>query len=440
MNWTLLKKLLGMVILTLILMVPLMMVEEQISMRSAYQQQVEWQVARTAYGQQTLAGPVLAVRYRVQRPMEVITDEKTGKPVKTRLPPPEERVAMLPAERLEIAGEAKMDERQVGIYRVRLYHLEMLLKGSFSLPADVLRLEPEDGKLLDARAVLLFGVTDLRGIGNDPEADIDGQKRRFAKPKDEALAHAISGSRLEMELGALTPNAARSVDFSFPLKLSGMSSFSFAPTALANSLTLTSEWPHPSFSGSFLPQERRVDDAGFEAKWMVSSLNLNNNQDRENVEVLSTSFIEPVDLYLQSERAIKYGILFIVLTFTAFFLWEILRRQILHGMQYLLVGMALTIFFLLLIALSEHIAFLYAYLLSATACIGLIVFYLSSVLGGRKPALAFGGGLVILYGALYGLLQSEDNALLIGSGMLFIALAAIMISTRKLNWRKLGGT
>ncbi|MDR2678929.1 MAG: cell envelope integrity protein CreD [Zoogloeaceae bacterium] len=438
MNWTLLKKLASMVVLTLILLIPLMMVEGQIRMRGMYQQHVEWEVARTAFGEQTLAGPVLAVRYRVQKPPEAIKDEKTGKTVSTRLPPPEERVATLPAEQLAIEGEARMEERQRGIYPVRLYHLEMLLKGNFRLPADFLSLKPEDGKLLDARAVLLLGVTDLRGIGNDPEADIDGQKFHFGKPKDDALAQAIPGSRLEMELGRLTPNEARSFAFSFPLKLSGMSSFSFAPTALSNSLKLTSTWPHPNFQGSFLPQERHVDAAGFEAKWLVSSLNLNDRQEGGSVEVLSVDFIEPVSLYLQSERAIKYGILFIVLTFTAFFLWEILRRQPLHAMQYLLVGLALTIFFLLLIALSEHIAFLYAYLLSAAACIGLIVFYLAGVLGGRKPALAFGGGLVILYGALYSLLQSEDNALLIGSGMLFVALAAIMISTRRLNWHKLG--
>lgn len=438
MNRTLFKKLSGMVILALMLMIPLMLVEEQIGERSGYQKQVEWEVAKTSFGAQTLAGPMLAVRYRVQKPPEAVKDEKTGKTVATRVPLPEERVLTAPAERLEIEGDAEMDERQRGIYRVRLYHLEMMLKGNFNLPADLLRLKPEDGKLLDARAVLLFGVSDLRGIGNDPEVDVNGQKLRFVKPKDNTLAHAIYGSYLEMELGRLDPGEARSFAFAFPLKLSGMNSFSFAPTALSNSLKLTSVWPHPSFGGSFLPHERRVDATGFEAKWMVSSLNLNDKQDSENTEVLGVDFIEPVNLYLQSERAIKYGVLFIVLTFTAFFLWEILRRHPLHGMQYLLAGLALTIFFLLLIALSEHIAFLYAYLLSAAACIGLIVFYLSGVLGGREPALAFGGGLVILYGALYGLLQSEDNALLIGSGMLFTALAVVMISTRKLNWHKLG--
>jgi inner membrane protein len=438
----LLKKLSGMVILTLLLLLPLEMVKEQIGKRSAYQESVEWDIARMAFGEQTLAGPILAVRYRVQNPPEVIRDEKTGKTVATRMPQPEERVLTLPAEQLNMEGEAKVEELRRGIYQAQIYHLDMTMAGSFHLPADLLRLKPEDGKLLDARAVLLFGVSDLRGIDEDPAIDINGQKLRFAKPADMALAHTLSGSRLEMELGKLTPGEARNFDFVFPLKLSGMKSFSFAPTALANRVKLTSAWPHPSFQGSFLPRERNVDDTGFSASWMVSSLNMNDTdpeaQANHSREVLSVSFIEPINIYLQSQRAIKYGVLFIVLTFTAFFLWEILRRHPLHFMQYLLAGLALTLFFLLLIALSEHVAFLYAYLIAAAACIGLIAIYLSGVLGGRKPALAFGGGLVILYGTLYGLLQSEDNALLMGSGILFAALAAIMISTRKLDWRNLG--
>jgi inner membrane protein len=443
MNRMLLKKLSGMIILTLLLLLPLMMVTEQIGTRKGYQEAVEMEISQTAFGSQILAGPVLAVRYRVQKPPEAIKDEKTGKTLATRLPPPEERVLTVPAEQLDMIGKASVEARRRGIYRVQIYHLDTTLKGSFHLPADLLRLKPEDGKLLDARAVLLFGVTDLRGIDDDPVVDINGQKMRFVKPSDTVLAQILRGSRLEMELGGLTPDETRDFDFVFPLRLSGMGSFALAPTALANRVRLTSAWLHPSFHGNFLPREHRIDKTGFEASWMVSSLNLNDalSEAESNPgfpEVLGVSFIEPVSIYLQSERAVKYGVLFIVLTFTAFFLWEILRRRPLHFMQYLLAGLALTLFFLLLIALSEHIDFLYAYLLAAAACISLIVFYLSGVLGGRKPALAFGGGLTALYGALYGLLQSEDNALLMGSCILFAALAAVMGSTRKLDWHRLG--
>jgi inner membrane protein len=453
MNRKLLLKFVGVVFLTLLLLVPLMMVEGQIMERSSYQDVVKGEIARTAVGSQMLAGPVLAIRYQVQKPPETQKDEKTGKTV-TRRVPPEERVLALPAERLEITGKASVEQRYRGIYQVRLYHLDTELLGEFSLPANLLQLKPEEGQLLGARAVLLFGMSDLRGIDSDPQVVVNDQTLRFAKPQDNLLDNILPGSRLEMELGPLALGQARHFTFAFPLKLTGTESFSIAPTAAANTIRLSSDWPHPSFQGSFLPRERKISPQGFDANWSISGLNLNFNL-QQNVsstiassengyvgyhapESFSVEFMDPINIYLQSERAVKYGVLFIVLTFTAFFLWEILRRHPLHFVQYLLAGLALTIFFLLLIALSEHILFVYAYLISAVACIGLIVFYLSGVLGGRSPALAFGAGLVALYGALYGLIQSEDNALLMGSGLLFVALAAVMVSTRRLNWHKLG--
>lgn len=450
MNKKLLLKFVGVVFLTLLLLIPLIMVGGQIMERSSYQDAVKEEIARTAVGSQRLAGPVLAVRYQVQKPPEIQKDEKTGKTVTRRLPP-EERVLTLPAERLEITGKASVEQRYRGIYQVRLYHLDTELLGEFSLPANFLQLKPEEGQLLEARAVLLFGMSDLRGIDSDPQVVVNDQTLRFAKPQDALLDNILPGSRLEMELGPLALGQARHFTFAFPLKLTGTENFSIAPTAAANTIRLSSDWPHPSFQGSFLPRERKISPQGFEANWSISGLNLNFNLPKNGrstdangdsmyyaPESFGVEFMEPINIYLQSERAVKYGVLFIVLTFTAFFLWEILRRHPLHFVQYLLAGLALTIFFLLLIALSEHMAFLYAYLISAVACIGLIVFYLSGVLGGRSPALAFGAGLVALYGALYGLLQSEDNALLMGSGLLFVALAAVMVSTRRLNWHKLG--
>ncbi|MER2541150.1 MAG: inner membrane CreD family protein, partial [Azonexus sp.] len=155
-------------------------------------------------------------------------------------------------------------------------------------------------------------------------------------------------------------------------------------------------------------------------------------------EALSIDFIDPVNVYLQAERAVKYGVLFIALTFAGFFLTEILRRTPIHPMQYLLVGLALAIFFLLLIAFSEHLAFAAAYGIAATACIGLIAWYLAGALGGWRQGFAFGSGLTGLYGVLYGVLLSEDNALLMGSLLLFLALGAVMLATRRLNWYGLG--
>jgi inner membrane protein len=199
---------------------------------------------------------------------------------------------------------------------------------------------------------------------------------------------------------------------------------------------LASNWPHPNFHGRFLPRERQIDNKGFSAKWEISQLarNLDDTLKEHSNEVLRVAFIDPINIYLQSERAVKYGSLFIMLTFGAFFLGEILRRRPMHIVQYLLVGLALAIFFLLLVALSEQFSFAQAYLAASFGCIGLIVFYLTGVLGSWRMGGAFGSGLAALYGMLYVILQLEDKALLMGSLLLFVALSAVMLVTRNLDW------
>jgi inner membrane protein len=227
-----------------------------------------------------------------------------------------------------------------------------------------------------------------------------------------------------------------------PLKLTGTEALSIAPTAENNSVHLQSDWEHPSFQGRFLPRTRQVAHDGFSAQWEVSGLarNLDDTLKKQGQEALSIAFMEPVNIYLQSERAVKYGSLFVVLTFAAFFLGEILRRRPMHILQYLLVGLALAVFFLLLIALSEHLPFLTSYLAAAAACIGLIALSLAGVFGAWRPAFAFGSGLAGLYAMIYVILQLEDQALLMGSLLLFAVLAAVMLGTRRFDWYGLGQT
>ena len=444
MDRKLLYKLLSIGLLTLLLMLPLFMIEDQIRGRSLRQDEVKENIARSAAGAQTLVGPVLAIRYRERGAPETRKDPDTGQITTSR--PIHEHLLTLPAKALDIRGKATVERRSRGIYQARLFHLDLSFAGNFQVPGHLgLSSQVE---LVDAQAVLLLGLADPRGVSNDPEVSINGQIRRFEAAQDGLLEQSLPGKRLELDLGPLPLDEARRFDFSFPLKLTGTEELAIAPSAEANTIELTSDWPHPSFQGRFLPRERQVDGQGFAARWEVSHLarsleaTLLANDARfandSRREVLGISFMDPVNVYLQAERAVKYGSLFIVLTFAAFFLGELLRRRPVHPMQYLLVGLALAMFFLLLIALSEHFTFLLAYLISAAACIGLICTYLAGVLGGRRPALAFGAGFTGLYGVLYGVLQSEDNSLLMGSLLLFIALGAIMLSTRRLNWYRLG--
>ncbi|MDR1063278.1 MAG: cell envelope integrity protein CreD [Azoarcus sp.] len=431
-------KLAAVALLAVLLLIPLNMIREQITQRSHYQRQVTAEVANSAAGAQTLTGPVLAIRYRTKTTADIYRDMNTGTVV-ARPAPPVERLAVVPAETLTIGGRADVEQRYRGIYKARLFHLDLQAEGVFNLPADLIP-SGRKNEIVEAHAVMLLGISDLRGMDAAPEVLIDQRPMRFTAPKDKYFDSVLPGSRLELDLGALTLGKARTITFSLPLKLTGTEAFSIAPTAESNSVRLQSDWKHPSFQGRFLPRTRQIAHDGFSAQWEISGLarNLDGTLEEHDQEVLSIAFMEPVNIYLQSERAVKYGSLFIVLTFAAFFLGEILRRRPMHILQYLLVGLALAIFFLLLIALSEHLPFLNSYLAAAAACIGLISFYLAGVFGAWRPAFTFGGGLAGLYAMIYVILQLEDQALLMGSLLLFAVLAAVMLGTRRFDWYGLG--
>ena len=223
-----------------------------------------------------------------------------------------------------------------------------------------------------------------------------------------------------------------------------MESISFVPVGEDARVNLTSPWQHPEFFGRFLPVHRSIDASGYHAIWRVSAFASNITElagkcQHGNCAGLFTSdfgvkHIEPVDVYLQAERSVKYGLLFIILSFVAFFVFEILKKLPIHGIQYTLVGFAIAVFYLLLLSLSEHIAFHLAYAIATVCCVGLLQFYLTWVLRGYKPALVFSGLLSALYGILYVIISAEDFALLMGSLLCFVALGIIMAITRRIDW------
>ncbi|MDR1462398.1 MAG: cell envelope integrity protein CreD, partial [Azoarcus sp.] len=428
----LMLKLASVALLVALFLIPLTMVRDQIAQRDMYQEQAKAEIAKAASGAQTLTGPILAIRYRMKAP--VFRDMSTGEIVNRPAQQMEEQIAFVPARTLEINGNADVEQRYRGIYRARLFHLDLNIKGAFSLPANLVPGVGEKDEIAEAHAVMLFSVSDSHGMDANPDVLIDQSQMRFEASKGKRFGNTLPGNQLEIDLGELTPGKERNIDFSFPLKLSGTETMSIAPTAENNIVQLQSNWGHPSFHGRFLPRTRQIERDGFNAKWEISQLarDMGRTLQLGGEEILGVDFMEPVDVYQQSDRAVKYGLLFIVLTFAAFFLSEILRRRPMHIMQYLLVGLALTIFFLLLVALSEQLLFHVAYIAAAAACICLIAFYLAGVFGSWRPAFAFGSGLAGLYAMLYVILQLEDKALLMGSLLLFAVLAALMASTRRL--------
>lgn len=432
MDRKLLYKIVAIVVMSILLLVPLALIEGQIRERSQRQHEVQQNIAESAAGAQTLTGPIVVLRYR-ERQRETRVAPDTGKVTEhTRVL---EHHRLIAPESLSIDGAAKVETRQRGIYQARLFHLDSQVASRFRFSAPV---ADANAELLDLQAMLVVGLSDPRGVTSDPEVTINGQRHRFASGKVDP--EIMSLQPLTVALGRI--EAGKPYDFSvaFPLHLTGTTRLAIAPVGDSNHIALKSAWPHPNFGGRFLPRERSVGAEGFSARWEISHLarNFDNALNPGSGEALSIDFINPVNVYLQSERAVKYGVLFIALTFAGFFLTEILRRSPIHPLQYLLVGLALAIFFLLLIAFSEHMPFANAYGLSAAACIGLIGWYLAGALGGWRQGAAFGSGLTGLYGVLFGVLRSEDNALLMGSLLLFLALGATMLATRRLDWYGLG--
>jgi inner membrane protein len=427
--------------LTLLLMLPMGHIRGLIRERQQLRDQVLMEVARSDAHAQTLTGPILVVPYaRTVRSQQLdrdnqpvtVTREETGE------------LRLLPEE-LDVAGSLATEERQRGIYKARVYRADARLAGYFQVPAAYGVADAADYRFGQPRIAL--GISDIRGIGNALALRADGVDIAFEPGTGTLLLPAGVQASLP---AAADERAARRVDYEIALSLTGTGQFNVAPVGRETRVQLSSDWPHPGFIGEFLPRQRGISGSGFTASWQTSFFATNMEellgrcvdaapdscaafQGRQ----FGVSFVDPVDQYLKSERAAKYGVLFIGLTFAGFFLKEVLQRISVHPVQYGLVGLALAMFFLLLLSFSEHIGFAAAYAVSAVACVGLISFYVANVLGSTAQGLGFGAGLAALYALLYGILSSEDYALLMGSLLVFGLLAVVMVLTRRVSWNSL---
>jgi len=422
--------------LLLVLLIPLLLIRGTISERERYRAEAVHEVGESRARAQQLLGPVLVIPWSEQYQNE--TKDADGR-VKIELLTRDGRDVYMP-QQLQVGGELQPDERRLGLFKVPVYTWDAHVRAGFATA-------PQVAGRTYGQAYLALGISDVRGLVGSPALRVNGEALT-PQPGSKILENQSSG------LHALLPerddawaDTAISVELDFILD--GTRRLSIVPLGDDTSVTLTSTWPHPSFvNGNFLPNEREVGADGFKAQWAISSLastaqrqlrqKLGNDSTGRALEVLNVALVDPIDVYTLADRASKYGILFIVLTFVGFVLFELIQRLRIHPLQYLLVGLALAIFFLLLLSLSEHIAFWQAYLIAAGACIGLQGVYLTGVLRNRAYGLTFSGLLGALYAVLYLLLQSEGYALLMGSILLFAILAAIMWMTRKLDWYEVG--
>jgi inner membrane protein len=451
--------------LVLLLLIPLLLIRGTINDRQQYRQQATERVSQSMAGPQQFIGPLRVVPYKETRITDVLS--ATAKPErKTEVV---EGYLYQTPKTLRVQGSLKPDVRRIGIYDVRVFEWQAGVQASF----EPLNLTPVEGRVY-GEPTLVIGLADVRGVVGSPDFKVDG--RAVAMESGTAsLAGSMSGMHglLPQTIGDALPASQVVANF----RLNGTQSLGISPIADSNQITIGSTWPHPLFGGSFLPNRKQIRKDGFSGDWEISSLASSaqsqlgeqlgkgdslltrrslGSYDGDSKELsargrppsgidtqidsVDISLVDPTDVYTQADRASKYGILFVVLTFVAFGLFELIKRLPIHPLQYLLVGLALAVFFLLLLSLSEHLEFVKAYLISAVACIGLQFVYLSGVLRSWLRASGFAVMLTALYGVLYSLLISEDNALLMGSLLLFGILAAIMWITRKVDWYELGSS
>lgn len=431
-----------------VMFIPLAMIQATIHDRMAFRAQAVASIAADSVGEQTVIGPVLVIPYKEEYEEEQAVAGAVPKRMELVKRAENRRHLVFPND-LQVSGSIETDRRYRGIHQVLVYSGQHAFTGDFDLPAfgDLPRAQP-NSRITLGRAYVALGVGDVRGIRNIPKIMWDGKAIEFRQGT--GMTAYKSGLHADLDVPDLSKGS--NMKFAFDLGLDGIEFQAFAPVGKNNRFSLKSNWAHPQFGGRFLPspKNRTINEQGFAATWNISALATNTQEQitRLNgggeaapshaIDQFSVGFIEPVNVYSMADRATKYGILFVALTFAAFFVFEILKRLPIHPVQYLLVGLALALFFLLLVGLSEHIAFVLAYLIASAACILLIGFYLSSVLHEWRRGFGFGCALTLLYSALYGLLISENNALVLGSILLFAVLAAIMVATRKVDWYRIG--
>jgi len=419
------------------LLIALSAIHGLVSERQGRQFEVEREIAGSYAGEQTLVGPILWVtledRWQVQeysrelsRAVEV---EKTS-----------QRMLQIYPERLELDTDVTVDERRRGIFKARVFQSRGTVQGMFRVPPRSAWANRPDVATRVVSTRMILGVKDPRGLSSVPKMAW-GEEMLDWSP---GTGTSLNGIQAAVDLPL--SETATDVPFTVDLEVHGMGGLFLVPVAAENQMRMTCEWPHPSFTGDFLPMTREVAETGFSAEWRVNALatdareEIGKGEPIHNLQSLGVRLIDPITPYPLTDRALKYGFLFVGITFAAFFLFEIIRRLRIHPIQYGFVGFAQAVFFLLLLSLSEHVRFGLAYGIAMTATSLLLAVYIGSILGALLRGLGFGALLLLLYGALYGLLQSEDHALLAGSVLLFGLMASVMVLTRKINWYELMGS
>lgn len=449
------------VLIAVALMVPLLMVYGLLWDRQQQAETAQASIGQGWGGQQTIAGPVVVIPYRAT---ETTTVEENGKDV-TRTVNSIRNLYLSP--QTNIADVViKPEKRKKAIYETVVYESQIAGSADFVLPADIARYGVAREALMLDRAEIRLGISDARGLVDGNSVAVNGTPLAL-QPGKGLLSTGNSGTFAFVDW---TAGAPLKVDYKIGVR--GLGDFKLIPRGVDTRWTVKSSWPNPSFGGDFLPAKRAVSGSGFTATYAIPNLALGQAQvltgdlspptasnygrgdyaataeavgpmaedasSGGTAKAVAISLIEPVDLYSQVDRSIKYGFLFIGFTFVAFLMFDVIAGARVAAAEYLLTGVALVLFFVLLLAFAEVIGFTFAYLLASGAIIGLLAFYSAAVLKSWKRARFLAAMLIGLYALLYVLLNLEAYSLLIGSVLMFFALAGVMYMTRNIDWGGIG--
>ncbi|MBI4098558.1 MAG: cell envelope integrity protein CreD [Candidatus Magasanikbacteria bacterium] len=415
-------------VLLVLFFIPSVMVSALVQERSGRQQDTTQEVGGQWGKAQAVVGPILMIPYRT-----AVENHRI------------EYAYFLP-ETVAIKNNVTVETRSRGIYAVPVYEERAELTGSFAQP-NIAALNIHPSQFLFDKATAIIGIPDLRGVKREIVMQWAGREYRFASGVEtRVVSNGVS-------TGVALPRGGR-IPFSVTLELRGSEALAFSPVGKTTKVTMESNWSSPSFTGSFLPATHTITDTGFTAEWELLDLNRsfpqqwtgetdyrfvfdhdiftkNNGRDSDR---FGLRFMLPVDVYDKTGRSVKYAMAVLALVFASVFFTESTSRRRVHPAQYLLIGLALIIFYALLLSLAEYIPFGYAYLIAGVAIIGMVTLFTRSVTKSTRLGVINGGILTALYGFVYVLLQMEDFTLLIGSIGLFVMLAIMMFVSRKINW------
>ena len=428
-------------LISTLLLVPAMMVLFLVEERSDRALEVAGTIAAGWGGEQALNGPYLVIPYRYR---EV---DQNG-----RERPSERRYAIQSAETAQVTADVSVEERRKSIYSLPVYHAKAKLSGRFG-PArlDAIREaggEPEPGGMF-----MVMSLSDLGGFRSEVMLSLDGGQAAGFLPGLRGVGAGV-GDLNAWENGAPATSsnfggihapveaakAASGFAYAIDLAYNGSKKLMLVPNAATTSVEVASSWPHPGFGGRYLPDTRDVTETGFTAAWTIPSLargvdpvSLGGAMPR-TAGTIEIGFVEPLQFYQKVSRTLKYSIVFFALVFLAVFVLELTGRRPVHWIQYILVGLALVVFFILLLALAEHVGFAAAYGVSAAATTALIAWYVGDALRNRNQGLTMAAVLGLLYLVVFLVLNEEEYALLAGAIIAFSAIAATMVLTRRIDW------